>query len=50
MIKSKQVPFEVTRALRLFYDMKKNLHNVFTLKCVSITNISIEHYLEGVIR
>ena len=26
--------------MRLFYDMK---NNVFILKCVSITNISIEH-------
>ena len=24
--------------------------NVFVLKCVSITNISIKHYMQGVIR
>ena len=36
--------------MRLFYDMKSNLYNVFILKCVSITNISIEHFTEGVIR
>ena len=26
------------------------LYNVFILKCISITNISIEHYTEGFIR
>ena len=31
-------------------DMKGNLYDAFVLKCVSITNISIEHYMEGVIR
>ena len=36
-------------AHRLFYNMKSNLY-VFTMKCVLITNISIEHYVEGVIR
>ena len=30
--------------------MKSKLYNVFILKCVSITNISIEHYMEGAIR
>ena len=35
---------------RLFYDMKSNLCNAFILKCVLITNISIEHYMEGIIR
>ena len=38
MIKSKGISFEVTRA------------NVFILTCVSITNISVEYYMEGVIR
>ena len=38
MIKSKEMSFEVTRA------------NVSILNCVSITNISTEHYMEGVIR
>ena len=36
--------------MRLFYEMKSNLYNVFVLKYVLITNISIERYLEGVIR
>ena len=31
----------------LFYDMKSNMYNVFILKCVSIRNINIEHYIEG---
>ena len=35
---------------RLFYDMKKKLCNPFILKCVSITTISTEHYMEGIIR
>ena len=30
--------------------MKSNLYNVFILKCVSVINVSIEHYMEGVIR
>ena len=30
--------------------MKRNLYNVFILKHVSMTNISIEHEKEGVIR
>ena len=38
MRKSKELSFEVTRA------------NVSILNCVSITNISTEHYMEGVIR
>ena len=33
----------------LFFDMKSNLCNLFILKCVLITNLSIEHYMEGVI-
>ena len=33
--------------MRLFYDMKSHLCNIFILKCVSITNISIEHYHGG---
>ena len=37
MIKSKQISFGVTCA------------NVFILKCVLIMNVSIEHYMEGVI-
>ena len=37
-------------AQEIVYDMKSNLCNVFILKCVSITNISIEDYMEGVIR
>ena len=36
--------------MRLFYEMKSNLYNVFVLKYVLITNISIERYLKGVIR
>ena len=36
--------------MRLFHDMKSNLYNVFIMKCVSMTNISIEHYMDGVIR
>ena len=36
--------------MRLFYDMKSNLNNAFIVKYVSITNIRIEHYMEGVIR
>ena len=31
--------------MRLFYDMKSNLYNVLTLKCLSKTNISAEHYI-----
>ena len=31
--------------MRLFYDVKSNLYNVFILKCVSITNVSIAHYM-----
>ena len=31
-------------------DMQGNLYDAFVLKCVSITNVSIEHYMEGVIR
>ena len=34
--------------MRLFYDTKSNLHNVFILKCVSVISISIEQYMEGV--
>ena len=30
--------------------MKSNMHNVFISKCVSITNINTEHYMEDVIR
>ena len=29
----------------LFRDMKSNLYNAFILKCVLITNISLEHYM-----
>ena len=36
--------------MRLFYDMKSILYNVFILKCVSVTNMRIEHYMAGVIR
>ena len=36
--------------MRLFYDMKSNLYNVFVLKRVSVTNVSTEHYTEGVNR
>ena len=46
MIKSKQISL----AHEIVYDMKRNLYNVFTLKCVSVTNISIEYYMDGVIR
>ena len=31
-------------------DMKSNLYHVFILKCVSITNVSIDDYMEGFIR
>ena len=34
----------------IYIDMKSNLYIVFILKCVSITNISTEHYMECVIR
>ena len=34
--------------MRLFYDTKSNLCNVFILNCVSVTSISIEHYVVGV--
>ena len=34
--------------MRLFYDTKSNLYNVFILKCVSVISISIEQYMEGV--
>ena len=34
--------------MRLCYDMKNDLYNVFILKCVSITSISVEHYMECV--
>ena len=36
--------------MRLFYDMKSNLFHVVILKCVAVTNISIEHYMEAIIR
>ena len=36
--------------MRLFYDMKSNLYNVFIVKYVSLANISIAHYIKGVIR
>ena len=29
--------------MRLFYEMKSNLYNVYIFKCVSITNISTGH-------
>ena len=46
MIKSKQILLK-SLAHKVFYDRKSNLYNVFILKCgVSITNISIEHYIE----
>ena len=35
--------------MRLFYDMKSNLYNIFIPKCVSSTNLSIEHHMEGLI-
>ena len=35
---------------RLFYDMKSNFYYVFILKCDSITSISKEHHMVGVIR
>ena len=28
------------------YAMKSNFYNVCTLKCASITNVSLEHYME----
>ena len=36
--------------MRLFCEMESNLYNAFTLRCDSITNISIEHGMEGVIK
>ena len=36
--------------MRLFYDIKSILHNAFILKCVPVTNMRIEHYMESVIR
>ena len=36
--------------MRLFYDMKSNLYNIFIPKYVSSTNLSIEHHMEGLIR
>ena len=48
MIKSKYLLKSLADEIYdMFYDMKSK---VFTLKCVSITTISIEHYIEGVIR
>ena len=35
--------------MRLFYDMKRNFCNAFTLKYVSITDTNKEHCMEGVI-
>ena len=35
--------------MRLSYEIKSNLCNAFMLKCVSMTNIIKEHYMEGVI-
>ena len=29
--------------MRLFYEMKSNLYNVYIFKCISITNISTGH-------
>ena len=43
LIKSKQISFKVNHVWD--YEII-----VFILKCVSITNISIKHYMEGVIR
>ena len=34
--------------MRLFYNMASDLYNVFILKSVSIANISIENYMEGI--
>ena len=31
---------------RMSYAMKSNFYNVCTLKCASITNVSLEHYME----
>ena len=36
--------------MKLFYDMKSNLYNVLILKYVPVANVSIAHYMEGVIR
>ena len=43
-IKSKQISFEVTRAWGCFTTWER------LLKCVLITNIITEHYMEDVIR
>ena len=38
--------FEVSHSsMRLFYNMKSNMYKIFILKLISITNISIEHYM-----
>ena len=35
---------------KYLYDMKSNFFIVFILKCVSVTNLSTEHYTEGIAR
>ena len=34
----------------LFYNMNSYFYNVLIMKCVSITNVSTEHYIEGIVR
>ena len=51
IIKSKQISFKVTRAWDCFTTCKVIfIMYIYILKCVSITNISVEHYMEGVVR
>ena len=42
MTKNKQISFEVTRARD-----ESDLSNVFILKCVLVTYVSIQHFMEG---
>ena len=37
-------------APKIVLRVKTNLYHVFVLKCVSITNIGVEHYMERVVR
>ena len=36
--------------MKFFDDIKSNFYNIFKLKCVSITNTSVDHYKQGVTR
>ena len=37
-------------APKIVLRVKTNLYHVFVLKCVSIINIGVEHYMERVVR